>query len=265
MGCASSSPASAASTPGEGKPPVAQTQSMPEDEEDLIPRRILAWSNLPDYEVIIAAAAPAVVVVAVQYEYWSLEQLKPANQRAGDSEIDLASVGLFNQAASGSVSLADVLADKAIMAFLKWLTTYVVRGQMNAGRIELLGCSTGEGTRGADFMQQLETATGVTWAASADPTGVDEDAESVLGCVTETESENSPLPANHPPVPAHRLLRPPAQPSRPLGGARPPSSVARSISRLAGQPHTQRWGRASYLYTDCQAASGHGPWLLPSR
>ena len=28
MGCASSSPASAASTPGEGKPPVAQTQSM---------------------------------------------------------------------------------------------------------------------------------------------------------------------------------------------------------------------------------------------
>mgnify|MGYP004353856231 CR=1 FL=1 len=63
---------------------------------------LLVSSNLPDYELVLQAAASNVVVVAVQYDTWTLEDLKAAIlKRADEPEGDFDSIGIFDHCGLG--------------------------------------------------------------------------------------------------------------------------------------------------------------------
>ena len=203
MGCAQSAAEPTQAGAG-GLPPEAQAQGggADDDESEDVPRLLLVSDNLPDYEVIIQSTAPDVVVVAVKYEHWTLDDLKAAIiKRAGEPEGDFDSVGIFDHGApgefcllkgvkGGSISLADTLSlfgDNEVMVFLKWLTGYV--DKEDGGRIDLLGCCVGQGARGEGLIAHLEKETGVNWAASTDETGAGEEADDGLDFVMETEAE----------------------------------------------------------------------------
>ena len=200
-GCASSPAAAPASA--SGKPPKPQAQGEGSDSEtDEMPRMLLVSSNLPDYEVVLQAATSNVVVVAVQYDSWSIEDLKAAIiKRADEPDGDFSSIGIFDHGApgefcllksvkGGSIDLADTLSlfeENEVIAFIKWLATYLDKDE--DPRIDLLGCSIAKGARGEGLIAHLEKEIGVNFAASTDDTGVGKGAENGKDFVMETEGD----------------------------------------------------------------------------
>ena len=163
---------------------------------------LLVSSNLPDYEVVLQAATSNVVVVAVQYDSWSIEDLKAAIiKRADEPDGDFSSIGIFDHGApgefcllksvkGGSIDLADTLSlskENEVIAFFKWLATYLDKDE--DPRIDLLGCSIAKGARGEGLIAHLEKEIGVNFAASTDDTGVGEGAEDGMDFVMETEGD----------------------------------------------------------------------------
>lgn len=139
------------------------------------PTMLLVSNNLPLYEELIRASLPSTTIVAVDYNSWTLPELKEAiDTRAKGTKF--ASVGLIDHGkpgefcllkcvAGGSVSTSELGSSPEIQAFFKDLAKYVSPG----GRIDLMACSVAQND--TKMVDELERITGVTVAASSDMTG----------------------------------------------------------------------------------------------
>jgi len=139
------------------------------------PAMLLISNNLPLYEELIRASLLSTTVVAVDYNSWTLEDLKEAIEtRAKGARY--ASVGLIDHGkpgdfcllkcvAGGSVSTSELNSSPEIQALFKDLAQYVSPG----GRIDLMACSVAQND--TKMVDELKRITGVTVAASTDLTG----------------------------------------------------------------------------------------------
>ena len=74
---------------------------------------LLISNNLPCSEIIAAAVLPNVVVVPVQYEIWSLDDLRAAIKEAAQGRT-FTTIGLFDHGRSGEFCLLKSVGGGAI-------------------------------------------------------------------------------------------------------------------------------------------------------
>lgn len=175
------------------------------DEIDSVERLLLVSTNLPESSLLVDAALSSVDVIHVQYDKWTLAQLREAIvEKCGEPCQQYMSAGLLDHGMpgefcllktvmGGSVDLKDVKSCEELQGFFKFIASYVQapeelhkwRQSLDC-RIDLMACSVAAES-GLDFITYLEDLTEVNWAASTNNTGAGVDAKDGFDWVMETE------------------------------------------------------------------------------
>ena len=145
---------------------------VPEEEH---PKILLVSSLVDNADMLAGAASDGVIVVRYNPRTTSMAELKEMirsplrGRKAGSVGIAAHDYGgnKFYLTSSETVSLGSTLSSPAQRGFWQEMGSMIVED----GRVDLLSCNLASGDNGALLLSSLESAAGINFAASTNPTG----------------------------------------------------------------------------------------------